>query len=89
MQTWGEAGVVKEGKNDKTGNRGIVMIFVGYPLNIDGDSYIMWKKPTSVVLMSQQDIFFKRTFFVPAVKLETIELRDISDVKLKSVDTAE
>ena len=41
MQTWGEAGVVKEGKDGKTGNRGINMMFVGYPLNQEEDSYRM------------------------------------------------
>jgi hypothetical protein len=33
LRTFGEAGVVKDAKNAKTGNRGTVMMFVGYPDN--------------------------------------------------------
>ena len=42
MKTFGEAGVVKEGKNLKTGDRGIEMMFVGYPFNREKDSVRMW-----------------------------------------------
>ena len=30
LHVWGEAGVVAEGKDSKTGNRGATMMFVGY-----------------------------------------------------------
>ena len=33
IKTFGEAGVVRRGKNGKLGDRGIPMVFVGYPRN--------------------------------------------------------
>ena len=33
LQTWGEAGVVAEGPNGKSGDRGIEMMLIGYPAN--------------------------------------------------------
>ena len=38
LRTWGEAGVVKEGKDGKTRDRGEAMMFVGYPFNGKSDS---------------------------------------------------
>ena len=47
IQTWGESGVVKEGKD---GDRGIGMMFDGYSLNRKEDSYRMWNKTTNGVV---------------------------------------
>ena len=33
LHTWGEAGVVKVGKNAKTGDHGTTMMFMGYPID--------------------------------------------------------
>ena len=33
LQTWGEAGAVKTGKNEIIGNHGVMMIFVGFADN--------------------------------------------------------
>ena len=33
LRFWGEAEVVKEGKDGKTRSKGIAMMFVGYPAN--------------------------------------------------------
>ena len=41
MKTFGEAGIVKEGKDTKTGDRWIEMMFVGYPFNREEDSVRM------------------------------------------------
>jgi hypothetical protein len=47
LKTFGEAGVVKDAKNAKTGNRGTVMVFVGYPENCEHDSVCMWNPETN------------------------------------------
>ena len=38
LRTWGEAGVVTDDPNGKYGDRGIEMMFVGYPANRESDS---------------------------------------------------
>ncbi len=40
LRTWGEAGVVTDGPNGKSGDRGIEMMFVGYPANRESDSVL-------------------------------------------------
>ena len=47
LRTWGEAGVVKDGKDGKTGDRGEAMMFVGYPNNRETDSVKMWDPETN------------------------------------------
>ena len=63
LRTWGEAGVVTEGKNKKTGDRGIVMMFVGYS-DRESDSYRFWNPDTNRVVVTRDVIFLKRMFFV-------------------------
>ena len=43
---WGEAGVLKLGKDGKMGDQGSTMIFVGYPLSHESDSIRMWNPDT-------------------------------------------
>jgi hypothetical protein len=52
MRRWDEAGVVKEGKHGKSGDRGMRMMFVGYSHNRTDDCYRMWKKETNRVIES-------------------------------------
>ena len=60
------------------------MMFVGYPLNREEDSYRMWNKTTNGVVTSQDVIFLKQMFFVPAVKSESVELGDLPAIKKQS-----
>jgi hypothetical protein len=55
LQVWGEAGVVTEGKESKTGDRGATMMFVGYAKR-ESDSVQMW---TSRVVVSCDIIWLK------------------------------
>ena len=89
MQTWGEAGVIKKGKDGKTGDRGIDMMFVGYPLNREEDSYRMWNKTTNGVVTSRDIIFLKQMFFAPAVKSESVELGDLSTMNNQAEDAVD
>ena len=50
LQTWGEAGVVSEGPNGKSGDHGITMMFIGYPANRESDSVQMWDQTTNGVV---------------------------------------
>ena len=59
---WGEAGVVAEGKDSKTGDRGATMMFVGYAEH-KGDSVQMWDSCTARVIGSCDVIWLKRMFF--------------------------
>jgi hypothetical protein len=66
MRTWGEAGVVKEGKDGKFGDRGTVMMFVGYPFNREADCVRMWNESTNRVVETRDVIWLKRMYFKPA-----------------------
>ena len=63
MQTFGEAGVVKEGKNGKTGDRGIEMMFVGYTVNCESDSKRMWNPDTNHVVTGGDIIWMKQILY--------------------------
>jgi hypothetical protein len=62
LRVWGEAGVVTEGKNGKTGDRGVTMMFVGYA-DRESDSVRMWDMRTSRVIVSRDVYWLKRMFF--------------------------
>ena len=62
LKVWGEAGVVAEGKDSKTGDRGATMMFVGYA-DRESDSVRMWDMRTSRVVVSHDITFFKHMFF--------------------------
>ena len=63
LRTWGEAGVVKVGKDGKTGDRGKAMMFVGYPTNRESDSVRMWDPDTNRVVTTRDVIYLKRMFY--------------------------
>ena len=62
LHVWGEAGVIVEGKDSKTGNRGATMMFVGYA-ECKSDSVQMWDSCTTRVIVSRDVIWLKRMFF--------------------------
>lgn len=47
LRVFGEAGVVKEGKDGQTGDRCQAMMFVGYPFNREEDSLRLWNPDTN------------------------------------------
>ena len=87
LRTWGEAGVVKEGKDGKTGDKGIAMMFVGYPLNQEADSVRMWNQNTNGVVTTRDVIWLKRMFFERKEKEELFTLEDDgTQVKVEASD---
>ena len=63
LHTWGEAGVVKIGKNSKTGDRGTTMMFVGYPIDRESDSVRMWDPSTNRVVVTRDVIWLQQMHF--------------------------
>jgi hypothetical protein len=53
LRTFGEAGIVNNGKDGKVGNRGITMVFVGYADEHAGNCYRMYNPVTSRVNVTQ------------------------------------
>ncbi len=47
LRTFGEAGIVKNGKDGKVGDRGITMLFMGYADEHAGNCYRMYNPVTS------------------------------------------
>ncbi len=62
LRTWGEAGIIKTGKDGKIGDRGVTSMLVGYTSNHKGNCYRMWNpntkkvsKTCDVVLLNQDE----------------------------------
>jgi hypothetical protein len=51
LHVWGEARVIAEGKDSKTGDRGATMMFVGYAKH-ESDIVRMWDSQTTRVIVS-------------------------------------
>eukprot|EP00804_Cyclotella_cryptica_P006706 CCRYP_008640-RA/>CCRYP_008640-RA protein AED:0.60 eAED:-0.00 QI:0/0/0/0.2/1/1/5/0/1261 len=93
MRTFGEAGVVKRGKNGKLGDRGIPMVFVGYAENHSHDCYRMWYPTTRKVTESQDVIWLHRMYYqddvtgdmamLPEVRMAVHEISNDSTAALK------
>eukprot|EP00804_Cyclotella_cryptica_P000019 CCRYP_013697-RA/>CCRYP_013697-RA protein AED:0.44 eAED:-0.15 QI:0/0/0/0.5/1/1/2/0/583 len=93
MRTFGEAGVVKRGKNGKLGDRGIPMVFVGYAENHSHDCYRMWYPTTRKVTESRDVIWLHRMYYqddvigdmamLPEVRMAVHEISNDSIAALK------
>ena len=63
LRTFGEAGIVKNMKDGKVGNRGITMLFVGYLTGHTSNCYRMYNPVPSRVCESQDIIWLGRMYF--------------------------
>jgi hypothetical protein len=67
LRVIGEAAVVKEGKDCKTGDRGTTVMFVGYMPDRTRDTYRFYNETTNRVIVSHdaiwlnEDVFFTTT----------------------------
>jgi hypothetical protein len=59
------AAVVKEGKDGKTGDRGITVMFVGYTLDRTQDTYRFYNKTTNCIIVSRDAIWLNKMYFTP------------------------
>ncbi len=60
LQTFGEAGTVKEGKKGNVLDRGVTMMFVGYNNYLSGNCYRMYNPVTSRVAITCDAIWLGR-----------------------------
>ncbi|MGL5501387.1 MAG: hypothetical protein ACRDCK_09620, partial [Plesiomonas shigelloides] len=65
LHTWGEAGVVslKEKKHPKVQDKGITMMFAGYPDNHAGDTFNMWDPATQRTHKTRDVRFLNRMYY--------------------------
>jgi hypothetical protein len=63
LRTFGEAGIVKNMKDGKVGDRGITMMFVGYLSAHDGNCYRMYNPVTLQVSETRDIIWLGQMYF--------------------------
>jgi hypothetical protein len=59
LPIWGEAGIIKTGKDKKIGYRGVTGMFMGYASNHEGDCFRMWK-PNKKKVSDARDVVFSQ-----------------------------
>jgi uncharacterized protein YnzC (UPF0291/DUF896 family) len=75
----GEAAVVKEGKDGKSGDRGITMMFVGYAYDCTSDTYRFWNETTNRVVNSCDAIWLGKLYFSAQSQSVLVEDEEIVD----------
>jgi hypothetical protein len=68
LHTWGEAGIIKTGRDGKIGDGGVMGMFLGYDSNHEGDCYRMWNPNTKKITETCDVVFLKRMFFETPTK---------------------
>jgi hypothetical protein len=63
LQTFEEAGTVKEGKKGKVLDRGVTMMFAGYNNYHSGNCYRIYNPATSRVVITHDDIWLGRMYY--------------------------
>ena len=73
LRTFGEAAVVKEGKSDKSTDRGIKVVFVGYSTDRTSDCYRFWNPVKNSVIETRDAIFLNQMYFKPEGRTPMLE----------------
>jgi hypothetical protein len=85
LRTWGEAGIIKTGKDGKIGGRGVTGMFVCYASNHRGNCYRMWNPNTKKVSETCDIVFLNRMFFrtptKPVHKTQSTDNEDLNSVQ--------
>jgi hypothetical protein len=85
IRIWGEAGIIKTGKYRKCGDQGVMVMFVGYALNHEGDRYRMWDPNTKKVSETHGIVFLNRMFLrapmKPVHKTQSTDNEDLNSVQ--------
>jgi hypothetical protein len=87
MRTFGEAGVVAEGKNKKFGNRGTTMMFIGYPSNREHDCVKMYNPETNRIVTTR-DVIWLNQFYYRRQDDDLILWTENTDVEKKAESDA-
>ena len=77
IRTFGEAGVVRRGKNGKLGDRGQPMVFVGYAENHSWDCCRMWNPKTNKITETRDVIWLHRMYYQADFNDETAMLPEV------------
>jgi hypothetical protein len=88
IRVFGEAGTVKQDKNGKLGDRGVPMVFVGYPKDHALDSYRMWNPATGKCNEVRDVIWLHRMYYQDKINAETAMLPEIR-VEMDELTAAE
>jgi hypothetical protein len=88
MLVFGEAGIVKQGKNGKLGDRGVPMVFVGYPKDHASYCYRMWNPATGKCNEVRDVIWLHRMYYQDNISAETAMLPEIR-VEMEELTAAE
>jgi hypothetical protein len=81
LRTWGEAGIIKTGKDRKIRDRGVTGMFVGYASNHEGNCYRMWNPKTKKIYETRDIVFLERMFFgTPTKPVHNIQGADDGDL---------
>jgi hypothetical protein len=82
--TWGEAGIIRTGKDGKIGDRRVRGMFVGYASNHKGNCYRTWNPNTKEVSETCDMVFLNRMFFrtptMPVHKKQSTDDEDLDSV---------
>jgi hypothetical protein len=73
-------------ERQKTGERGVTCMFVGYASNHEGDCYKMWNLKTKMVSKTCDMVFLDRMFFKAPENTKKLQKKqDPDDTELESV----
>jgi hypothetical protein len=79
--TFGEAAVVKkEKKSDKTTDRGITVVFVGYSLDRTNDCYRFWNPEKNSIIETCDAIFLNQMYFGRRDKTPMLEVEPEDEI---------
>ncbi len=82
--TWGEAGIIKTGKDQKIGDRGVTGMLVGYASNHKVDCYRRWNPNTKKGSETCDVVFLNRMFLrtptKPEHKTQSTDYEDLDSV---------
>jgi hypothetical protein len=85
LRTWGEAGIIKTGKDGKIGDQGVMGMFMGYASNHKGNCYRMWNSNTKMFFETCEVVFLKKMFFgtptKPVCKKQSTDNEDLNSVQ--------
>jgi hypothetical protein len=87
MRTFGEAGVVAEGKNKKFASRGTTMMFVRYPSNREHDCVKMYNPDTNRIVTTRDVIWLNQFYYKRQDDDLILWTENSSTDEVKNVDT--
>ena len=83
LHTFGKAGVVKEGKDKKTSDRGQDMIFVGYAVDRESNCIRMYNPKTNCVVQTCDVIWLKQMYYEKPEPAANIEINDNNEATVE------